>query len=222
MKKHVNFLLIFTIVSLATDVFSQDCKPDGALQKIQQLEELTPPSGWEAVLCWLQAVTINKNQVNEEATIVIDYMKMYEVNVKTNNVNLIYEENYNYDEDNLQEYEGGLYEREPSWYPPGDKHSEMYNSQIKNGYLYIDVSQTPKKIAHWWTERQYCKANNYYYLEVKVKIIGKAVLQIGADWWRTIDAMPTVYGENNLQAWNSDWFCDTGGKFITITVPFIE
>lgn len=222
MKQFTNILIIFIVAIHCTNLYSQKCTPDGALQKAQQLEKLSTPKNWEAVLCWSQAVTLSKNQKDEDAMIVIDYMKMYELNLITQNASLIYEENYSEDKENLFEYEGGLYEREPKWYPPGDKHSEMFNSWVKDGYLYIDVSQTPKNIAHWWTERQYCDANKYYFLEVKVKIIGNAALQVGADWWRTIDAMPTVYGENNLQAWNSDWFCDTGGKFITITVPYIE
>lgn len=146
MKIYINItIIIYIVVINFTSLYSQVCKPDGALQKFQQLEKLTPPSGWDAVLCWLQAVTISKNQNNEEALIVIDYMKMYELNLLTQNASLIYEENYSEDKENLLEYEGGLYEREPKWYPPGDKHSELFNSWVKDGCLNIDVSQTPKK-----------------------------------------------------------------------------
>ena len=63
---------------------------------------------------------------------------------------------------------------------------------------------------------------NFILNDIISKIIGKAGLQIGADWCITIDAFSSAYGENNIQAWNSDWFSDTGGKFIIIIDPYKE
>jgi hypothetical protein len=194
--------------------------PDGAILLKEEIQRPAPPNGWTSVICWLQAATLSPTQTNQTAMIYIDYMMLLEHNTSSQITDTI--EVINYDSiapRPLFENEGGLYRRIPSWFCCNDSHTVMTNSMISNNVLSIDLSQSPDRIAHWWTTRQLLKPNCKYYLLLRVKIDGKASIQIGSDWWITINS--PWCGDNvcNSLAWISDWYGDTGGNYITIKSP---
>lgn len=206
--------------SIDPEIPSSSIIPNGAILIKEEIQRPTPPNGWSAVICWLQAATLSPNQTNQTAKINIDYMKFLEYNQSTQITDTI--EITNYDSISprpLLENEGGLYRRIPSWFCCNDSHTVMTNSMISNGILSIDLSLTPDRIAHWWTTRQLLKPNCKYYLLLRVKIEGQASVQIGSDWWITINS--PWCGDNvcNRLAWVSDWYGDTGGNYITIKSP---
>lgn len=229
MKQHFIFLvLILTIFTISCENFGnveevsqQSNIPNGAITKNQEIPKPNPPNGWLAVICWLQAATLQPDQYNDTAKIEIDYMNLIEYNNSTGLSTTI--ENVNYDTvatpRMLYASEGGLWMRKPSWYCCNDSHTVMYNSLISNGFLSINLAQYPNNIAHWWTSRHLLKSNCKYYLEVRVRVIGKCAIQMGSDWWISMTASWCGTNICNTEAWASDWFGDTGGDFNVIKVP---
>ena len=135
------------------------------------------------------------------------------------NKNVLYEEHYDYNENVFGE--AGLYVRYPNWYDPAsnDFHTQAFNMHVQNGVLSIDVSQTPDNIVHWWTPRQTVKAGAKYSVEIRLKVAGKCSVQLGSDYWRSLTSIAIPNGDNNREAWISDWIGDTNSEFVTVTAP---
>lgn len=198
--------------------------PDGAIKEGEEINRINPPSGFGSVVSWAQAATLSPNQSsNETAKIWVDYMRLIE-DPPGSGTQIIDEVNYdNIEAEPLSISEGGLYDRSPQWYNT-DNHAPVFNSEIKDGILYIDVSKTPNNIVHWWGQRKKSTPNAKYYIEIRFKIEGKIGLQLGVDYWIDLSSDwngwdQNCLGVNNCEAWYSDWFGDTEGEFITIRVP---
>jgi len=214
------FKLVIIFIFITSFAMSQSV-PSGAQLKNQKIKG-SLPTGWTSVLGWMHAATIEKEQDGKTALITIDYFKFYEYDLKTKTTKVIYEENYDEkNQRNLDENEGRLFPREPKWYNDNAEEGDntIYNSKIKNGYLIIDVSKTPKNIVHWWMPQQEAKPNCEYYMEVSAKIEGFVGLQIGSDWWEYVGSPWCGDEKCNKLAWISDWYGDTNGQFIIITAP---
>ncbi len=149
-------------------------------------------------------------------------MKLIEVN--NNSEQVVDSVDYNIDTvRTLNKNEGGLFKRFPRWFSD-NSHTIITNSIIENGLLKIIVSDTPDKIVHWWTERVNASPNCKYGLEIKVRIEGNVSLQLGSDFWRELNSPyngydPNCINSNNCEAWVSDWYSDTNGRFIIIRSP---
>lgn len=206
--------------------------PDGALWTGQDVttghHNITPPiENFRAVLGWLQTVTISPYQnPGETAIVTVDYIRLIGY-MKINSKiipQIVIEDNYDRPfPRSLNQEEGKLYNRLPRWFA-GEvyEYKDVFNSQIQDGFLTIDVAKTPDKIVHWWTPRIYIDPNAQYYLmQIRFKIDGKAAIQIGSDWWKDINSPYLGYGINNIEAWISDWYGNTNGNFVEITVPIL-
>lgn len=201
--------------------------PEGAIWKSQAIRRDTPPQGFGAIVIWAQTATLKGGQSkSEKAFVTIDYWKIIEETAQGKNP--IYEEHYDYNSRKIfNTNEAGLYVRYPIWFDPAakDYHTEAFNMYAQDSFLYIDVSQTPDNIVHWWMQkRQFVQQGAKYSVEIRLKVEGKASVQLGADYWRdlyvgynTWDA--TCQISNNCEAWISDWIGDTGGQFVTVTAP---
>ena len=206
--------------------------PSDVMTNRQKVDFATAPSRYKAVLGWAQAVTLSKSQVGGTAALEMDYLRLVEETNPALGIVMPMAE-ASFDSPSLHlicilpggRCDGALYERDP-WYG-SDSHVEMFNSTVANGTLQIDVSQTPNKVAHWWTPRVAETApGRRYYLEARFRITGKAALQLGVDYWVDVGSsyngpqnVGCTNGSNNCQAWASNWFGDTGGVFVTRKVP---
>lgn len=197
--------------------------PDGAIWETQIIHHEIAPDGFEAVLGWFQVATMSKDQEpSVMATIEVDWVKIVEITADGEQT-VVYEENY--DSNGPLDYnDGGLFLREPNWFPPGDYHEPITNSKISNGILEINAGATPNRIPHWWTERIIANKNSSYAVEVRVRINGELMFQIGSDYWRTLscpsddwDTPPQT--SNNCEAWVGDWYGDTDNNYVIIRAP---
>lgn len=136
---------------------------------------------------------------------------------------VLYEEHYDFN--NRKTFttdEAGLYVRYPKWFDPasGDYHAQAFNMYAQNSFLFIDVSQTPDAIVHWWMrERQLTRVGAKYSAEIRLKVEGQCSVQLGADYWKDLYVPVIPGGDNNREAWISDWIGDTNGAFVTVTAP---
>lgn len=193
--------------------------PQGAWSSQQTVTNRYAPTGFNAVVGWVQAATLTKTQTGVPATIEVDYMRLIEDDPVTGTTVL---SDVNYDvaaPQGLTINQGGLYDRSPTWFANNDHHVAMTNSTIQNGTLTIDVSATPDNIPHWWTDRKNCKTTATYYLEMRVRITGQVGLQLGGDFWTTLTSPWAGYNVNNREYFASDWYGDTNGQFIVIRAP---
>lgn len=223
--ERANFIVTNVIpTSQSSDSSSSSNAPDGAIWNSETIKYSTAPQRFGAVLGWFQIATMKINHdTSIAATIEIDWERVIEITpdgVRT----VVYEENYD-SNGQLPATDGGLYLREPNWFPPGDYHEPITDSNVSNGILTINVGATPDRIAHWWTDRVVANENYRYAVEVRARITGELMFQIGSDYWRTLYS-PHIDGwdstcqtSNNCEAWISDWYGDTNNEFITINAP---
>jgi hypothetical protein len=183
--------------------------PEGAPWRQETLRQVYLPSGFTTVLGWFQAATLSKTQRGEVARLTIDYTKLIEKRADGRE-SVVDIENYDVNQPYLQD--GGLWDRTPGWFATNNA-TPLYNSEIKDGFLILDASATPDKILHWWTRRVNCDPLSRYFLEVSVKIEGKVGFQLGSDY------KIGMTGPDGYEAWISDWYGDTEGRFITIRAP---
>ena len=168
--------------------------PDGAIWANETIRRAVAPPGFHAVIGWLQAATLSPDQSGEPAKIIVDYMKLIEQDPEGNE-SVIYKEHYNDSRPRaLSIDEGGLYDRHPWWFAT-DEHTRVFNSEIRDGYLTIDVSQTPNRIVHWWTYREWNNVGHRYFLELRVKVQGAVGLQLGSDFWVDLESPWNGYDE---------------------------
>ncbi len=200
--------------------------PEGALWVRQAIRRDTPPQGYQAIVIWAQTATLKGKQAREEtAFVTIDYWKMIEET--SSGARTIYQEGYDQDQSRFSVDEAGLYVRYPSWFDllSNDSHGPATNMRAEMGSLRIDVSMTPDRIVHWWMkERQLVRPGATYAVEIRLRVDGKAAVQLGSDYWRNLTIGYNRYDEtcrdsNNCEAWVSEWIGDTGGEFLTVRVP---
>ena len=202
--------------------------PEGALHHREKLDYPYSPSCFEAVTGFAVAATLESDQSGSTAEIFVDYWRLIEENVIEETETILFEENYDNPksppalECTQNNCEGGLYVRVPTWFAT-DEHSQIEDSEIKDGYLHLDLAPNPDKLFHWWTDRFENKPGCKYYVEGRFKVVGDAALRFGADWWTDMSAEPDgsymACEGNNCKAWNSDWIGDTNGQFIVFRGP---
>lgn len=170
---------------------SQQVIPQGAIWQKETIFRPNPPRqpatprDFNATIGTAHAATLSKNQpTTEPALIVIDYMRLIEVG-PTGSEKTVDEQSYNNVEPRplmcvpSGPCEGGLYPRSPFWYATDD-HTAVFNSEIKDGSLTIDVAKTSNNIVHWWTRRVPNIPTAKYVVEMRLKISGKVALQVGS------------------------------------------
>ncbi len=205
--------LIFILSVLFLKVASQTSIPCGVSHQTQQIFLTHPLSTNLCIQGWMQATTIKADSIANNGYVKIDSLKLIEMKVNGDSV-VKTRKDYN-GTGSLTYNEGGLYHRFNKWYE-GGTHTIMTNSHQEKGTLRVDAGLEPTKISHWWTERiSDGNISSTYFLEVSMMISGNIGVQLGCDYWTNMaDSL-----ENDTLGWCSDWYGDTGGKYITIMIP---
>ncbi|MBU4216877.1 hypothetical protein L6270_03550 [Candidatus Parcubacteria bacterium] len=194
--------------------------PDGAIHVREKIFRLQPPEdSFDFAVFWYQIAALHQApDANKNLSGII--VKSCRITCMDSNGKKIFERNFAGDT-LLGPELGGLYDRNP-WFK-SDKHTPIFAQRVlpEQG-LVINASLVPDKIVHWWTERFRYNSRNKYKVEMKVKIIGDTALQIGGDYWKGASSPHTGWdaecrGTNNCEAFVSEWYGDTKGKYITIT-----
>ena len=185
----------------------------------------SPPAGWKAVIGWAQAMTLKSDHsASEPASIEIQDFDLMEVDssgdFKPAGGAL---ESYDVPRSPIGTGEGALFTRSPPC-QPGASGVTIEDSAVSNGLLRIDLERTPRQYAHWWGNKVDLVPGKRYWIKATIRVSGKAAIQFGLDWWRDKVVLynkwdPNCEESNNCEAWVSDWFGDTGGVFVTKTVP---
>ena len=189
--------------------------PEGATSTRRYVENPAVPDSFTACIFKVQAAALSSTQLIDTAEIIVDYMRVYEKDITTGSENLVVDQNYNGGPWALSSDEGGLWERNPYWYPSGDAHTSIDASSVQEGYLYLNIKKHIDKIYLWWAPRFQVSTNKKYIFETRVKIVGKTSIQLGADWWRSMTANYGGANFNNKSAFMSDWYGATS-DFIVI------
>ncbi|MDD3743498.1 MAG: hypothetical protein PHX54_07760 [Lentimicrobiaceae bacterium] len=200
--------------------------PHGAIWKKEIIRRDAPLPWFHTVAIWAQAATMVPGQSqNIKAVITIDYWQVIEVH--NGDSTIVFTEDYDYISPKYFSInEAGLYCRYPKWFDPDcdDYHAKAFNMRAQNGFLQIDMSQTPDNIVHWWAPRLSYKQNAVYVIKCNLKIEGATAVQFGMDYWRNFYVGynmfdPTCQQSNNCEAWITNWITDTDGLFVTVFVP---
>ena len=226
MKKFFILFIPFIFSFCTKDELNRAVIPEGAIWLGETIRRDTPISGYSALAIWAQAATLKGDQpTTDQAMVTVDNWEVIEIVNEDSTV--IYSEQYDFQSPKyFNTNEAGLYCRYPKWFDTGckDEHSEVVNMVAYKGFLTLDVAQTPTTVVHWWTPKLSYRQRAKYCIRARLKIEGKTSVQFGMDYWRTLNSGFNVYDascetSNNCEAWISDWFGETNGKFVTVTVP---
>jgi hypothetical protein len=171
----------------------------------------TAPSGFSAVVGWMQAIDIKGAGVPNKVE--VDWMKLHAV---ANGVDtVIYEENFDAHTAEMDSY--GLYNRNP-WFE-GDKLAGMPFS-VQDSMLVLEPSTVPNRVFHWWDTTRSLVPSNYdrIWFEARVRISGGAGVQTGIDYWKDLTAPYAGLDVNNTEAGVSDWFGNSTSDWQIISV----
>lgn len=212
MKK---FLLFFFAVFIWNNtIYSQTNFPEGTPFPYGKNKLNKLPEGFSAVASWCEAVTSKKDQSEStEAVVIIDYIKVIAKNRSNGEEEIV----QSMDFDNLDEFWGNLYNREPKWFQgvDGDK-IPMDNFELNNGTLIVNANRYPKKITHFGMNIISATNDYEYIVEVKTKIKGEVFFNIGLDAWKHDQAEWCGDEKCNKLMKYSKWYGDSNGKWIIV------
>lgn len=202
---------------------NQDIVPEGALWRKETLHFLSPPEGFHTFVGWINAATISPcaESTTPPPTIEIHSLKIITIgpgenDIASQEIPLL----------DSEHFVGRLFPRFPQWFDQTQGWSETNILRENNGDLLIDLSTVPLRVYHAWSNpRTMVGPDQKTFLEAEVRITGTARLQLGLDYWRDETVDYNGYDihciqSNNCEAWVSDWFSNTGGEMISLTVPF--
>lgn len=188
----------------AKDSDINGCAPDESPVKEGYLSYTSAPDGFGAVQPWMQAVSMS-----DSCTVDVDWMRTYACIDGEDTI--ITEEDFNEYTDDMEWY--GLYNRSP-WYA-GDRLEDMPFT-ILDGCLHITPSAHSDRVYHWWNWRtEVPSGSTKIWFEVRFHSSGGASVQIGIDYWRTIDAS-YGNGQNNKEGSASEWVCADGWHVVEV------
>lgn len=201
------FLIGLTILLQACDGGSFDdtstnnsiYAPSESPHKIAYFRYEVPPSGFTAVLGWMQAIDIEGNGLH--CKVEVDWMRIhavvYDIDI------ILYEDTFDNHIPAMDYF--GLYNRNP-WFD-GDRLADMPFT-IENGNLVVEPSLHPQRVFHWWnTSRSLVlEGTSWIWFEARIRVTGGAGVQAGIDYWKDLDAPYAGPEVNNTEAGVSDWF----------------
>lgn len=177
--------------------------PDEVAHKKGYIKYLTPPNNFKAVTGWINA--IHDRNSNEPSQIEMDYIRLY-ARVNDSDV-LLHSNEY---KDGIAE--GGLYMRNP-WFGNDDDKPIPYE-YVNNEALLLRTSTKPDNVWHvWnkiWPRVEVPMGAERCWLEVRCRITGPALIQIGIDFWREPDSEYAGWNVNNIESGVSDWYYTSG------------
>lgn len=175
-----------------------DSVPYGCAHKKDTAEYVNLPAGFSAMTPWLQA---RHNPIIAPTSCVeVDYVRAYSEVVSGNTIywTLLVTDEYN----TWSTSSGGMY----TIGFPTDDHTPMPATTI-DGILNFCPSDIANNVWHWWPDRvPYTTATGKFVVEVRLRLTGGACVQIGADWWRDMDAEHAGYNVNNKEVGTSKWY----------------
>jgi hypothetical protein len=199
MKILVAIILLVLTTGCAKEKSETNPIPDEVAHKKGYIKYLTPPENFKAVNGWITAIH-DKNS-NEPSQIEIDYVRLY---ARFNNSDTLLDTN----EYNDGVAEGGLYMRQP-WFGVNDNTPIPYEF-VNNNYLLLKTSTKPDNVWHVWNKkwpRATVPPNaERCWLEVKCRITGSALIQLGIDFWREPTSEWAGWNVNNIESGVSDWY----------------
>jgi hypothetical protein len=172
--------------------------PAESVHKTAYYRYPTPPSGFTAIVGWMQAIDILGT--GSPSTVEVDWMR---VHVTVNGMDtILFEDTFDSSTPDMDWY--GLYSRNP-WFA-GDRLAVMPFS-LQNSTLFMEPSLHPNRIFHWWsTSRSLIPANaSRVWFEARVRITGGAGVQAGIDYWKDLTASDDI-DESNTEGGASDWY----------------
>lgn len=200
--------------------------PIGAQHKKEQVWRKTAPEDFGAVLALMQVVSVAPCPLesNQEAKLFIRAIRLIERDPQTGNETVVSEVTDFQQSKGDFRFDGKLYSRIPSWYD--GKAAEPVDGMIaRDGKeLIIDLAKAPRTIYHGWTDPKVtAKPDMNYLVEMEVRIVGQARLQMGIDYWRTKTSSFNVFDSNckksnNCEGYLSRWFGPTE-SWQTIRTP---
>lgn len=211
MKKIFSFLffLVFTFF-LIPHSKAQSLAPENAVTKKYAPGVLYLPADFSCGVSWAQALTLTNGSSSTTASIIIDYIAVYQID-GDGNATLVDMQNYdNENEGELSGDLGGLYWRSP-WYGGNDTHTGIAESYVCDGKVTLYVGKRQNRVFHFWGNRFYAEKNTDYAIKMRCKINEDCVVSVGFDWWREFDSPWAGLNKNNCQAFCSEWFGKTEG-----------
>jgi len=194
-----------------TEGTDDPCVPVDALRKEGYLKLTRPPEGFTAVLAWAQ--TVQKDGEGAPSRVEVDYLRLH-ARVQGQDVLL------DADEYDTPELDGGLYGRHPRWFAT-DAHQSL-PGEFGDGILILRPSEFSDFIGHWWNKHWPRAAvppgTERVWMEMRVRIIGPAFVQVGIDYWRSPSALYAGVEVNNREAGASDWACGETADWQVLSV----
>lgn len=197
-----NYFLLFLVVSVFSGCQKQDevsIIPDEVAHKTGYVNYSSPPKDFKSITGWITA--IDDRFEDSESLIEIDFIRLY---CNINGIDSLIGSN----EYNDEIAEGGLFTRNP-WFGSNTSTAIPYEFS-EDGCLVLRTSSESDFVWHIWnkswpridvpTDSESC------WLEVKCRISGSALIQIGIDYWRNGTCEYAGYNINNVEAGVSDWY----------------
>lgn len=175
-----------------------DSVPAGCAHRYAISEYVDLPAGFSAMTPWFQAV--HNSVLGSTSHVEVDYVRTYSEVVSGNTLirTLIVSDEY----DTWSTSSGGLYTK---WFTTDD-HTPM-PATIVDGVLNFSPSDSGDRVWHWWPNRiPYSETSGKFVVEVRLRLTGAACVQIGADWWRDMNAWWNGYNVNNKEVGASRWY----------------
>lgn len=201
--------------------------PFGAQHRGEVVWRKSAPENFRAVLALMQVVSVAPcpMQSGQEAKLAIKAIRLIERDPATGSESVVTEVTDFSKKSGSFRFDGELYPRTPRWYAGGSVKPGNRLS-LDGPSLVIDLSQSPTRIFHGWTDPKVAtKPGMTYLVEMEVRIIGLARLQMGIDYWREIGSAynefdATCQKSNNCEGHLSRWFGPAkDGEWQTIRTP---
>lgn len=198
--------------------------PHGAIWKKESIFVGTTPEAFSSVVGWINVASALPCMPGmTEAVIEIRSLKLIEQDASGSET-VIKEIRFVSEMEAAKAIESGLFPRVPTWFGETEGSTDMAIDMIQDGAWRIDPGQASLRVYHAWTApRSVARPGARYFVEAETKIRGAARLQLGIDYWRDATVPYNGYDKscqkNNCEAWVSDWYSDTHGKFVTIRAP---
>lgn len=184
-----------------------DSVPSGANIINQRVAHASIPAGWTTVAPWM--ISVHNPDLGSTSKVEVAFLELYSVPVVSGTGTLIASTNYptrGFD----QSTDGGLYSKYPTWFKV-DTHVPM-PATVEAGNLVFYPHTVSDSIWHWWTDRALLPAtSNHIVLIAKVRISGGACVQMGVDWWKTMDAQWCGLDQCNTEVMCSRWYFASPG-----------
>lgn len=199
MKKFIYLLLTPLLFSCTEDYPRNSIIPNEVAHKKGYINYLTPPNNFRAVKGMITAIHDKTN--SGSSYIEMDYIRIY---ARINGSDILLSSN-EYDDDIA---EGGLFMRQP-WFGTNDNEPIPYEFS-NNDYLVLRTSSKPDNVWHVWNKKwpraEVPSNTERCWLEIRCKITGSALIQIGIDYWREPTSEWAGYNVNNIESGVSDWY----------------